>query len=62
MMDEKEEACEWIVAFKYALRKAIFEDYKVTIDDTKTVEHYYRSQANLDRELCKKMGWDYEQH
>jgi hypothetical protein len=60
MMDEKEEACEWIVALKHNLRKAIFEDYRVTVGDTQTVEHYYESLASLDRELCKRMGWEWQ--
>lgn len=51
---------EGILGLKHLLRNVTFESYQVTIDDTEAIEHYYMTQALLDEQICKLMGWKYE--
>lgn len=60
VFDEKQEVGEGFVALKHRLRKIMFEEYQITIDDAQIVDHYYRIQSQLDHQICKLMGWKYE--
>lgn len=42
--DEKQAIGEGYRELKHYLRKVVFETFKVTIDDTETVEHYFKTQ------------------
>ncbi len=59
-MDEQKKMGEGYLTLKHQLRKTIFDGYKVTIDDEQTINHYYKVQRHLDREICKLMGWDHD--
>ena len=41
--DEKQAIGEGYRELKHYLRKVVFETFKVTIDDTETVEHYFNN-------------------
>ena len=58
--DEKQAIGEGYRELKHYLRKVVFETFKVTIDDTETVEHYFKTQDTMDRYICKTMEWKYE--
>lgn len=60
VFDEKQEVGKGFVGLKHQLRKIILEGYQITIDDKQTVDHYFRTQDQLDWQICKLMGWKYE--
>lgn len=46
---------------KHVLRKGIFEVFKISIDDTEIISHYYQTQENLDKEITEYMGWKWQE-
>lgn len=58
--DEQKAIGEGYRNLKHYLRKLIFEDFKVTVDDQQTLEHYFMTQDTMDRYICKTMEWKYE--
>lgn len=54
-------AAENLLECKHILRKGIFEVFKISIDDTEIVSHYYQTQENLDKEIAEYMGWNWQE-
>lgn len=44
--DEQKAIGEGYRNLKHYLRKLIFEDFKVTVDDQQTLEHYFMTQEH----------------
>lgn len=59
-MDEKVKIGEGIIGLKQKLRKVVFEEFKITVSDIQTIEHYYKTQASLDKQICNLMGWEWQ--
>ena len=58
--DEQKAIGERYRNLKHSLRKLVFEDFKVTVDDQQTLEHYFMTQDTMDRYICKTMEWKFE--
>lgn len=59
-MDEKVKIGEGIIGLKQKLRKVVFEEFKITVSDIQTIEHYYKTQESFDRQICNLMGWEWQ--
>ena len=54
-------AAENLLECKHVLRKVIFEVFKISIDHTEIVSHYYQTQEDLDKEIAEYMGWNWQE-
>lgn len=59
-MDEKVKIGEGVLALKQKLRETVFKEFKITVSDIQTIEHYYKLQASLDKQICNLMGWEWQ--
>lgn len=59
-MNEELKKAEGFRDYKHRLRKLMFEGYKLRIDDLQRVDRYFCNQEQLDYQISKYMGWDWQ--